>query len=429
MKHYKILKSKLLPVLIIGMLYICACSDVTEKAQPPAEKKTPVLKQHRVEYGIDCDDLHIIKDRVQPHQNLSDILLKYDVPNSVIHNAALESKGVFDVRTMKAGNLFCIIPGTDSSKKVRYFVYELNSVDYVVFDFNDPIKVSLGKKPVQLKTKTASGRIESSLWETLTEQQLDIELTIKLSEIYAWAIDFHHLKKNDTFRVVFEEKFVGEKPIGIGKITAARFDHKGKKFYAFYFEQDDHGSHYDQNADSMEKAFLKAPIKFSRITSGFSKRRYHPVLKKYKAHFGIDYAAKTGTPIMSTADGVVLKAGYDKNNGKNVKIRHNGIYTTQYLHMSKFASGIKRGKNVRQGEVIGYVGSTGLATGPHLCYRFWKNGRQVDPSKEDIPSVKPVRKEYLDRFNRQLTNLKQQLDILDISEILPIPHDQEPADQ
>jgi len=423
------LKSKLLPALIIGMLYICACSDVTENAQPPAEKKPPILKQHRVEYGIDCDDLHIVKNRVQLHQNLSDILLKYDVPNSVIHDAALESKAIFDVRTMKAGNPFCIIHSTDSSKKVRYFVYEINPVDYVVFDFNDPIKVSLGKKPVRLQTKTVTGRIESSLWDTLTEQQLAIELAIKLSEIYAWVIDFHHLQKDDTFRVVFEEKFVEEKSIGIGKIKAVRFDHKDKTFYAFYFEQDAHGSYYDQNADSLEKAFLKAPIKFSRITSGFSKRRFHPVLKKYKAHFGIDYAARTGTPIMSTGDGVVQKAGYDKNNGKYVKIRHNGVYSTQYLHMSKFAPGIKRGRNVRQGEVIGYVGSSGLATGPHLCYRFWKNGRQVNPSKEDIPSVEPVGTEYLDRFTRQLANLKQQLDILDISGILAMPHDPEPADQ
>ncbi len=423
------MKSKLLPALIIGMLYISACSDVTGTAQPPAEKKPPILKQHRVEYGIDCDDLHIVKNRVQLHQNLSDILLKYDVPNSVIHDAALESKAIFDVRTMKAGNPFCIIHSTDSSKKVRYFVYELNPVDYVVFDFNDPIKVSLGKKPVRLQTKTVTGRIESSLWDTLTEQQLNIELAIKLSEIYAWAIDFHHLQKDDTFRVVFEEKFVEGKPIGIGKIKAARFDHKDKTFYAFYFEQDAHGSYYDQNADSLEKAFLKAPIKFSRITSGFSKRRFHPVLKKYKAHFGIDYAARTGTPIMSTGDGVVQKAGYDKNNGKYVKIRHNGVYSTQYLHMSKFAPGIKRGRNVRQGEVIGYVGSSGLATGPHLCYRFWKNGRQVNPSKEDIPSVEPVGTEYLDRFTRQQANLKQQLDILDISGILAMPHDPEPADQ
>ncbi len=429
MKHCQHLKSIILPALVLWMLCISACSDVTEKAPPPAEKKPLVLKPHRVEYGIDCDDLHVVKDTVQPHQNLSDILLKYDVPNSAIHDAAVASKAIFDVRTMKAGNPFCIIHSTDSSKKVRYFVYELNPVDYVVFDFDDPIKVSLGKKSVQLKTKTVSGRIESSLWDTLTEQQLDIELAIKLSEIYAWAIDFHHLQKEDTFRVVFEEIFVEEKPIGIGKIQAARFDHKDKIFYAFYFEQDAQGSYYDQHADSMEKAFLKAPIKFSRITSGFSKRRFHPVLKKYKAHFGIDYAAKTGTPIMSTGDGVVVKAGYDKNNGKYVKIRHNGVYTTQYLHMSRFAPGIKRARNVRQGEVIGYVGSTGLATGPHLCYRFWKNGRQVNPSKEDIPSVEPVGKEYLDRFNGQMANLKQQLDILDISGILAIPQDPEPADQ
>ena len=411
------------------MLYISACSDVTEKAQPPVEKKPPILKPHRVEYGIDCDDFQVVKDTVQPHQNLSDILLKYDVPNSTIHDAAVESKAIFNVRTMKAGNPFCIIHSTDSSKKVRYFVYELNPVDYVVFDFDDPIKVSLGKKPVQLITKTVSGRIESSLWDTLTEKELDMELAIKLSEIYAWAIDFHHLQKDDTFRVVFEEKLVEDKSIGIGKIPAARFDHKDKKFYAFYFEQDAHGSYYDQHADSMEKEFLKAPIKFSRITSGFSKRRFHPVLKKYKAPRGIDYAAKTGTPIMSTGDGVVLKAGYDKNNGKYIKIRHNGIYTTQYLHMSKFAPGIKRGRNVRQGEVIGYVGSTGLATGPHLCYRFWKNGRQVNPSKEDIPSVEPVGKEYLARFNGQMANLKQQFDLLDISGILAIPQDPEPADQ
>jgi murein DD-endopeptidase MepM/ murein hydrolase activator NlpD len=428
-KHCQHLKSIILPALVLWMLCISACSDVTEKAPPPAEKKPLVLKPHRVEYGIDCDDLHVVKDTVQPHQNLSDILLKYDVPNSAIHDAAVASKAIFDVRTMKAGNPFCIIHSTDSSKKVRYFVYELNPVDYVVFDFDDPIKVSLGKKSVQLKTKTVSGRIESSLWDTLTEQQLDIELAIKLSEIYAWAIDFHHLQKEDTFRVVFEEIFVEGEPIGIGQIQAARFDHNDKKFYAFYFEQDAQGSYYDQHADSMEKAFLKAPIKFSRITSGFSKRRFHPILKKYKAHFGIDYAAKTGTPIMSTGDGVVVKAGYDKNNGKYVKIRHNGVYTTQYLHMSRFAPGIKRARNVRQGEVIGYVGSTGLATGPHLCYRFWKNGRQVNPSKEDIPSVEPVGKEYLDRFNGQMANLKQQLDILDISGILAIPQDPEPADQ
>ena len=165
----------------------------------------------------------------------------------------------------------------------------------------------------------------------------------------------------------------------------------------------------------MQKAFLKSPIKFARITSRYSKRRFHPVLKKHKAHFGIDYAAKTGTPIMSTGDGVILKAAYDRNNGKYVKVKHNGIYTTQYLHMSKIAHGIKQGVKVKQGDVIGYVGSTGLATGSHLCYRFWKNGRQINPFKEDIPSVEPVKKENLQQFNQQMAELNQQLNALDKS--------------
>jgi murein DD-endopeptidase MepM/ murein hydrolase activator NlpD len=378
----------------------------------PVKEKSLIPEKHYMEYGINCDALHVIKGVVQPNQNLSDILLQFDVPYSVINAVALVSENVFDVRKIKSGNPFCIISTTDSTKKVRYFVYELNPVDYVVFELDYPVTVYIGKKEVQTRTKTVTGFIESSLWQTLTEQQLDPELAIKLSEIYAWDIDFHHLRKGDGFRVIFEERFVEGILVGLGRVKAAVFKHKDKNLYAFYFKQDDSGSYYDQNANSMQKAFLKSPIKFARITSGYSKHRFHPVLKKHKAHFGIDYAAKTGTPIMSTGDGVILKAGYDKNNGKYVKIKHNGIYTTQYLHMSKIAHGIKQGVKVKQGDVIGYVGSTGLATGPHLCYRFWKNGKQVDPFKEDIPSVEPVQKEYISYFNQQMIKLKQQLEIL-----------------
>ena len=209
-----------------------------------------------------------------------------------------------------------------------------------------------------------------------------------------------------------------DKFIGIGRVRAVRFYHQDKFYYAFYFEQNDHGSYFDEHANSLEKAFLKAPVKFSRITSGYSKRRFHPILKKYKPHFGIDYAAKTGTPIMSTGDGVVVRTGYDSNNGRYVKIKHNGIYTTQYLHMSRIARGIKPRVKVKQGDIIGYVGSTGLTTGPHLCYRFWKNGRQVNPFKEDIPSVGPVKKGDLHNFNQKMAMLKQQLDSLSISRVV-----------
>lgn len=403
---------KISTALLILFFFAFACSDLKEQTQAPISEKPPILKKQHVEYGINCKDLILIKDTVQPHQNLSDILSKYKVPNTVIHAVAFSSRSSFDVRKIKAGNPFCIIRYNNPAQKVRYFVYEINPVDYVVFKLEDPTTISLGKKPVLIEIETVSESIDSSLWETLTEKQLDPELTIKLSEIYAWTIDFHHLQKGDSFQAIFEKKFIRGKSIGLGRIKAARFYHKGNFFYAFYFDQDAHGSYFDEHADSLEKVFLKSPIKFSRITSGYSKRRFHPILKKYKAHFGIDYAAKTGTPIMSTGDGVVVRTGYDSKNGRYVKIKHNGIYTTQYLHMSRIARGIKPRVKVKQGDIIGYVGSTGLATGPHLCYRFWKNGRQINPFKEDIPSIEPVKKENLQQFNQQVAELNQQLNTL-----------------
>lgn len=408
----KIFNRKISTALYILFFFAFACTDVKEQTQAPITEKPPILKKQCFEYGINYEDLILIKDTVQPHQNLSDILSKYKVPNAVIHAVASSSRPVFDVRKIKAGNPFCIIRYKNPIQKVRCLVYEINPVDYVIFKLEDPITVSLGKKPVRIEIETVSESIESSLWETLIEKKIDPELAVKLSEIYAWTIDFHHLQKGDGFQVIFEKKFIKNKPIGLGRIKAARFYHKDKYFYAFYFEQDAHGSYFDEHAKSLEKAFLKAPIKFSKITSGYSKRRFHPILKKYKAHFGIDYAAKTGTPIMSTGDGVVVKTGYDSKNGRYVKIKHNGIYTTQYLHMSRIARGIKPQAKIKQGDIIGYVGATGLATGPHLCYRFWKNGRQVDPFKEDIPSIEPVKKENLQKFNQQVAELNEQLNAL-----------------
>ena len=408
----------ILTALIILFVFLFACSDVKEQTQAPVSERPPILEKQYFEYGINCEDLNLIKDTVQPHQNLSDILSEFNVPNDVIHTVALSSSAIFDVRKMQAGNRFCIISTTDSNNKVRYFVYEINPVDYVVFKLEDPVTTSLEKKPVCIETKTVSESIESSLWETLTEKEIDPELAVKLSEIYAWTIDFHHLQKGDSFQAIFEKKFIKGKFIGLGRVKAARFYYKDRFYYAFYFDQDGHGSYFDEHGNSLQKTFLKSPIKFSRITSGYSKRRFHPILKKYKSHFGIDYAAKTGTPIMSTGDGVVVRIGYDSSNGRYVKIKHNRIYATQYLHMSRIARGIKPWVKVKQGDIIGYVGSTGLATGPHLCYRFWKNGRQINPFKEDIPSVGPVNKDDLQNFNRKMAGLKQQLDALSISRVV-----------
>jgi len=189
---------------------------------------------------------------------------------------------------------------------------------------------------------------------------------------------------------------VNDKPAGMPRIVASEFMHRGRNFPAFAFDQGEGLDYFDETGASLRKAFLKAPVSFSRISSRFNKRRFHPVLKKVKAHLGTDYAAPRGTEIVAVGDGVVTKASYTKGNGKYVKIRHNGTYTTQYLHMSR--RNVKEGQAVRQGDVIGYVGSTGLATGPHVCFRFWKNGRQVDHLKEDFPPSTPIKEEAKGSF-------------------------------
>jgi len=236
------------------------------------------------------------------------------------------------------------------------------------------------------------------------------ELVIKLSEVFAWQIDFYRIQQGDFFKVIYEEEFVDDQSVGISNIQGAYFNHSGEEFFAVPFEQDSTIQFFDENGKSLRKAFLKAPLEYSRISSRYTKRRLHPVQKVYKAHLGTDYAAPTGTPIRAVGDGIVLEASYTKGNGRFVKVKHNSVYTTQYLHMSKFAKGISRGVRVKQGEVIGYVGSTGLATGSHLCYRFWKNGVQVDPLKEKIPSSHPVKPELLEAYNRKKQEVITALD-------------------
>ena len=275
----------------------------------------------------------------------------------------------------------------------------MSSIDYVVFDIRDTIDVFLGQKEVEVKTREASGQIESSLWNSLVENKMSPALVMELSSIYAWTIDFFRIQKGDYFKVVYEEKYVEGEFIGIGRVYAALFNHANEDFYAFYFEEEEnYGDYFDDEGAALRKAFLRAPLNYSRISSSFSKRRKHPVTGRIKAHLGTDYAAPTGTPILSTANGTVTEARYKRNNGNYVKVRHNSTYSTQYLHMSKIKSGIRPGVYVKQGEVIGYVGSTGLATGPHVCYRFWKNGRQVDPYKQKLPPSKPVKKENLEAY-------------------------------
>ena len=343
-------------------------------------------------FEIPVDSFNVYQSEFGKNEFLGTILDRYHVSARDIDQLARVSKEVYDVRKFRKGKDYTIFTSKDSIPKVQYFIYQPNSIDYVVYDMRDSITIKMGKKDLVTKTRSASGIITSSLYQTLVDQNLSPALAVRLADIYAWTIDFYRIQKGDYFQVIFEENFVDDERVGVGEILAANFNNYGVDNYAFLYDQGDGDDYFNEQAESLRRAFLKSPLKFGRLTSAYTKRRFHPVQKRYKAHLGTDYAAPTGTPIMTVGDGVVTHAQYSKYNGNYVKIRHNSTYTTQYLHMSKIGKGIRPGVRVKQGQTIGYVGSTGLATGPHVCYRFWKNGVQVDSRREKIPPSKPIRK-------------------------------------
>ncbi len=364
------------------------------------------------EYGFVSTNLLRDDYSVNQSETFSDILLQYNISYPVIDLIIRKFKDVYDFSKITSGNSYHIYTTKDSSAKIEYLVYEKNPVDYVVVNLKDSAFVFSGSKKVEMKTRTVNGVINNSLYQTITDNEVDPELVIKLSEIYAWQIDFYRIQKGDSFKVIFEEEYVDNQPVGVGKVIGAYFNHAGESFYAINFEHGSERGFFDKNGKSLRKAFLKAPVKFSRITSRYSLHRFHPIEHRIKAHLGTDYAAPTGTPILSTGDGVVIAATYSVFNGNYVKIRHNSVYTTQYLHMSHIARGIHKGARVKQGQVIGYVGMTGEATGPHVCYRFWKNGAQVDPFKQKIPSAHPLAAKYLTEFDKIKDKVTAELDSL-----------------
>jgi len=360
------------------------------------EAPTEIAKK----FGIPTETFEIACKKIGKKELLSTILLRNHIPYPTIDKIVKKSDGVFDVRHIIPGKRYSIFTDkNDPSQKAKYFVYERDEINYVVVNLDDTVDVYAGKNDVEIRKKSVAGIINASLYMTLKEQGVTPLLTYELADLFAWQIDFHRIQKGDRFKVIYEEKYVNGKAVGIGKIDAAQFNHFNDDYYAFYFEQEGIGEYFDDEAGSLRKAFLKAPVKYSRISSKYSPKRFHPVQKRMKAHLGTDYAAPTGTPIMAVGDGVVKEAMRKKYNGKYVKIKHNGTYTTQYLHMSKIAKGMKPGRKVRQGEVIGYVGSTGLATGPHVCFRFWKNGRQVDHLRQKFPPSKPVEQKYMVEYS------------------------------
>ncbi|MCB0408906.1 MAG: peptidoglycan DD-metalloendopeptidase family protein [Flavobacteriales bacterium] len=351
------------------------------------------------EYGIQIDSFEVYKDVIKPNEFLANILLKYKIPYPEIDRMVKESEGIFNIKNLHAGKNYTVMCSKDSVGKAQCFVYEPNALEYVVFDMRDSLRVYKEKREVTTKTKSLSGVITSSLYKTLQDAKVSPVLAIEMANVYAWSIDFYRIQENDWFKVIYEEKYVDDKFVGLGKVLAAEFNHEGRDFFAYYFEQDSVGDYFDAKANSLRRAFLKSPLEFGRLTSGFTMKRFHPVQKRNKPHLGTDYAAPKGTPILATGNGTVVESAFKIYNGNYVKIKHNSTYTTQYLHMSKRA--VKKGDRVKQGDVIGYVGSTGLATGPHVCYRFWKNGQQVNHLKEDFPPSEPIKPQYKEPFEAQ----------------------------
>ncbi len=351
-------------------------------------------------YGISYDSLNVLEGTIKRNQNLSEILHPYDISFQTLGRLSNVSRPVFDIRKIRRGNPYTLFYSKNKSKTARYFVYEHTPVEYFVFDLTDSLRVIRKEKEIKSEQKTASGIISVSLWNTINEKNLNPVLVNDLYEIFAWSIDFFGLQKGDSFKIVYEEQYVDSTSIGISKIYAAWFNHMGEDFFAIPFVQNDRESYFDINGNSLRKAFLKAPLRFSRISSGFSNSRLHPILKIRRPHHGVDYAAPVGTPVQAIGDGKIIKIGYYGGAGRMVKIRHNSVYTTAYLHLSRYGRGIKPGKYVKQGDIIGYVGSSGLSTGPHLDFRFYKQGNPINPLKVKAPPVEPVSVENREDYEK-----------------------------
>jgi murein DD-endopeptidase MepM/ murein hydrolase activator NlpD len=402
-------------IVLIGVVLLWFAKEirtskkVVHQEVPVDSVETITIEPHLL-YGIAIDSFDVYQGKVKWTQNLSGILDNYSITREQIYQLANASKGVFDVRKLKAGYPYTVIYERDEHKTARQLIFEPDATQYVIFNLADSVYVEAISRPKFTEEVTMIATVESSVYEAVVDQGASPLLVNMLVDIFAWQVDFFRIQKGDEFRVIYEQTSVDDKVVDITKIKGAYFKHFGKEYYAVNYDQGGQQDYFDEDGNSLRKTFLRAPLNYSRISSRYSLKRFHPVQKRYKAHLGTDYAAPTGTEIRSVGDGVVLEAKYNGNNGNYVKIRHNRNYTTQYLHMSKIARGMKPGVSVRQGQTIGYVGSTGLANGPHLCFRFWKNGVQVDALKVDLPPSEPIDPRKLEGFlhtkNATLYHLK-----------------------
>jgi len=373
--------------------------------------RAPVYK-----YGLNLSEYVVIDETVQQNEAFSDIFLKHKVAYQDIDYLVKGSKDIFNCRKVKAGSKYSVLgTNSDTGFVAQKIILEESKVNYIIFNLADSLYVSRGQNKVEHRHQEVAGVVNGSLYETFDAMNVPDDLAGRIAdEIFACTIDFYKIQKGDKFKIIYDQDFVKGEPLRAGQISAVMFSTGGHDYYAFCYhtagDKTQSGQYFDENGNSMRKQFLKAPLKYYQITSGYSLNRFHPVVKEWRAHLGTDYAAAPGTPILATAEGMVEAAQYDQYNGNYVKIRHNGQYKTQYLHMCRIAAGMRPGARVRQGEVIGYVGSTGLATGPHVCYRFWKDGQQVDPFKQKMQYSEPLSGKYKGDFMAKMKPLKTDMD-------------------
>ena len=404
--------SYLITLILLNLLNSC---DSVIKQTPKTKDLDLLINQapkSKLLFGIPVDSSRVIEGKIKRNQTLSAILQRFGVSDAKIHAIAQASKNIFDLRKLDVGKKYSIVQKMNANKTVNYFIFEPDLESFVIFSLGDSVYTRVHQKKIELIEKSIATTIHSSLYETIIDIGAPPVLVSKLVDVLAWQVDFFRIQEGDKLKIIYEEESIEGKPIGVKQIIGVYFKHFDKIFYGIRYSVDQIEDYFDEDGNSLRKTFLRAPLNYRRISSRYSGRRYHPIQKRYKPHLGTDYAASVGTPIHSVGEGIVVEAKYGRYNGNYVKIKHNSTYSTQYLHMQKIKRGIRPGVKVEQGQTIGFVGSTGLATGPHLCFRFWKNNKQVDALKVDLPPSDPINSKSLNDFLHEKNRIMKKLEYL-----------------
>lgn len=403
---------KLHKVLLLGvslLLFSCERKVDQVEIEKDEQKKIPIV----IEFGFTLNDFQVVQDTIKSGDTFGKLLESYNIGNFKVHEVTEQIKDSFNMRDIRVGKPITLLKAKEAPHQLQVFIYQKDNIHYSVVDFRDTIVKAYNKqKPITIKKRTIATAITGSLSETLNKNGVEAGVANNLAKIYEYSIDFFKIQKDDKFAVTMYEKYINDTVyVGVDRLESSFFEHKGKRIYAFPYKIDSLAKryeYYDEEGKGLKTMFLKAPLDYFRISSRFSPKRFHPVQMTWKAHKGTDYAAPHGTPIKTTASGVVERTGYTAGNGNFVKVKHNRTYSTQYLHMSKIL--VRQGQSVTQGQTIGLVGSTGLATGPHVCYRFWKNGEQVDPLGQKLPNTEPMNAKHKAKYLEYIAPLKKELD-------------------